>query len=128
MKRWIAFIAVPFIIYPMALGMVILSDTVLGESEFLRHFFLESKRETLHIILQDWGSALPYCLPLWVLMAGLEKIANRTWANSTGIVIALGVLGTSFLQPTLPLIFACIALATIICALISQYLLKEKTR
>ena len=128
MKRWIVFIAVPFIIYPIALSMVLLSDTLVGESEFLRHFFLASKRETLHIILQDWGSALPFCLPLWLLMAGLEKIANRTWANGTGAVIAFGLICTSLLQPTLPLIIACIALATVICALISQYLLQEKAR
>lgn len=126
MKRWIAFIAVLFIIYPIALGMVILSDTLLGESELLRHFFLVSKRETLHIILRDWGSALPYCLPLWLLMVGLEKIANRTWANGTGLVIALGLICASLLQPTLPLIFAGIALATVICALVSQALLKDK--
>lgn len=128
MKRWIAFLAVPFIIYPIALGMVLLSDTLLGESEFLRYFFLESKRETLQIILQDWAAALPYCLPLWLLMVGLEKIANDTWANGVGIFIALALVGASFLQPTLPLIFACIALATVICALISQRLLKEKTQ
>ena len=128
MKRWIAFIATPLIIYPIALGMVLLSDTLLGESEFLRHFFLESKRETAQIILQDWASALPYCLPLWLLMAGLERFLSRVWANWIGVILALALVGISLLQPTLPLIFACIALATVICALANQALLKDKTQ
>ena len=113
-------------LYPGAITLVIATDTLVGDSEFLRLFWYESKRDALGIILHDWLQALPLSLALWVGVRGLVFYVNALFANSLVLLLGIGLLLFSFIPPYLPLVFACLLLTAAVCSSIFHPWLKQR--
>lgn len=114
MRQYLALAVAPLIIYPLAIALVIGVDTGLGDAEFLRSFMFESKRATAQLLLSDWLAALPWCLLIWtgVRIAGL-------WLNSRQqhlllLLIGILLLAAALSDLYLPLLFAALALSTLL--------------
>lgn len=98
------------ILYPAALAMVIIADTLLGQAELLNELLFGSRRELVVTILSDWASALPVAIPLWFLVRGLTRHLSSRWVHA--FVIPAGVIATtlSLVPPYLPMIFGALLL------------------
>lgn len=93
------------LLYPLALALVLIADTLVGDAEFARHLLMGSQRELLRQLLADWAAALLVAVPLWFLVRTLSRLG---WAAIV-VITCLG-LGSvlallAFVPPYLPLIF-----------------------
>ena len=125
--RAILHLSLAIALYPAAIILVIATDTLAGDSEFLRLFLYESKRDALNIILHDWLHALPLTLALWLVVRGLAFYTNALIANSLIFIIAIGLLVFAFMPPYLPLVFGCLLLVAAACSSIFHPWLKKRT-
>lgn len=98
------------ILYPAALAMVIIADTLLGQAELLNELLFGSRRKLVITILSDWASALPIAIPLWLLVRGLTRYFPPRWVHA--FVIPAGMIATalSVVPPHLPMIFGALLL------------------
>lgn len=98
------------ILYPAALAMVIIADTLLGQAELLNELLFGSRRELVITILSDWASALPVTIVLWFFVRGLTRCLPIRWVHA--FVISAGMIATalSLVPPYLPMIFGALLL------------------
>ncbi|UZJ43896.1 hypothetical protein OOT55_14705 [Marinimicrobium sp. C6131] len=101
----IATVLLSLLLYPVALAMVIVADTLLGQAEFLNELFFGSRRELIINVLRDWASALPLSILLWFSVRGLSRYFPTRRVHA--LVISAGLLATVFslFPPFLPMIF-----------------------
>lgn len=106
----IATVLLSLLLYPVALAMVIVADTLLGQAEFLNELFFGSRRELITTILRDWASALPLSILLWFSVRGLSRYFSTRRVHA--LVISSGLLATVFslFPPFLPMIFGALLL------------------
>jgi hypothetical protein len=101
-------------IYPLALLIVLLCDTAVGESEFVRSW-LDSGRATVMTILRDWAAALPMTLATWYFLRGIGAVLRARKIRPgilpiTAAVIVVVLVMSAFFPPYVPLIFGAILL------------------
>lgn len=121
----IRFLLTAGLLYPTALALVIALDTAIGDAEFLQHFLTVSRKETLLIVITDWGRAAPYCLLLTGLfLLAAHKFGHRTTAIAFTVLSILAFV-TALMPPHIPTLIPCALIATLVLATMSQYLTRK---
>lgn len=117
-----------FLIYPLAVSLVILTDTVFGDAEFLRYFLFESKKGTLLILLNDWLHALPWCAAVWAAVL-LSTSHYPNFRVNTFLIVLATLLLIGALSPWhLPLILSTLLISTAIVNSAFSYLASRGSR
>jgi|GEM_PF-5624811 len=98
------------ILYPAALAMVIIADTLLGQAELLNELLFGSRRELVITILRDWASALPVTIALWFVVRGLTCYVPSRWVHAFIIPTGMAATALSIVPPHLPMIFGALLL------------------
>ena len=93
------------LLYPLALTLVLIADTLIGDAEFARHLLMGSKRELLGQLLADWAAGLLVAVPLWFLARALSRLGWTTTVVTTCLGLGLLLALLAFVPPYLPLIF-----------------------
>lgn len=119
-KRMLTGILGVGLIYPASLVPVILADTLMGEAEFLRRILYASNAETAAIMIGDWRSALPVALVCWVLIRSVRTRIGLRTASWVGIGIAVLGFVMAVNPPFVPMIFAAMALSTVLINLLFE--------
>ncbi|AFU98976.1 hypothetical protein [Simiduia agarivorans] len=116
----IRFLFTAGLLYPTALALVIALDTLVGDAEFLQHFLTVSRKQTLLIVLSDWGQAIPYCLAFAATYLLAEYQFGQRSAIIGGIAVGGIALLASVMPPHLPTIIPCALFTTVILAVLSR--------
>jgi len=93
------------LLYPLALILVLIADTLVGDAEFARHLLMGSQRELLRQLLADWSAALLVAVPLWFLVRTLSRAGWTAIAVTTCLGLGLVLALLAFVPPYLPLVF-----------------------
>jgi hypothetical protein len=95
------------LVYPAALVIVVVIDSVTGDQIFINQLSYESKRQLLKIILADWLAASLWVVPLMIFSYGLTAYMKKI----TGTLIIISVIAfitLSFVINQLPQMFGLI--------------------
>lgn len=110
-------------LYPLALVLVLLADSLWGNAEFLHQVAFGSLRELLVQIASDWWAALPYGLVLWAVIRLFNRFSQKTVIGLS--IASLLLILLAFFPPYLPLIFGALLLwATLLSLGFSQLVRK----
>lgn len=100
------------LLYPLALTLVLIADTLIGDAEFAHHLLMGSQRELLGQILADWLAALLLAVPLWFFVRLLSRLGRTALVVSFCLGLGLTLALLAFVPPYLPLIFGAMLIWT----------------
>lgn len=93
------------LVYPLALTLVVLADTLLGDAEFARQLLMGPKRQLVAQLLADWFAALLVVVPLWFVVRALSRLGWSTPVAAICLGLGLVLSLLAFVPPYVPLIF-----------------------